>query len=115
MQKAMIKSFFIVKKKPSLTQDEFLRYWKEEHGPLAAKLIPGLRKYVQCHPVKAAGLEFKIDGIGEIWWDNFDSLQNYFTWRQSEEAKMLIEDEKRFIDMSETVRFFAEEHVIVKH
>ncbi len=110
----MIKSFAILKKKAGLTQKEFCRYWREEHGPLAAKVIPGLRKYVQCHPVKLPGFEFAMDGIVELWWDDVKSLQNYFIWRQSEEASVLIEDEKKFIDTSQMVRFFAEEHIIVE-
>jgi uncharacterized protein (TIGR02118 family) len=110
----MIKSFAMLKKKASFTQEEFLRYWKEKHGPLAAKVIPGLRKYVQHHPIKIAGVEFKIDGIAEIWWDDLQSLENYFAWRRSAEAKVLIADEEKFIDASQTIRFFAEEHVIVE-
>ena len=110
----MIKSFSILKKKANLTQEEFLRYWKEKHGPLAAKVIPGLRKYVQNHAITVPGVELNIDGIVEIWWDNLGSLQNYLAWRQSEEAKVLIEDEKRFLDTNSVVRFFAEEQVIVK-
>ena len=111
----MIKSFTILKKKTGLTQQDFCRYWKEEHGPLAARVVPGLRKYVQCHPVGLHGIEFAMDGIVEIWWDNLKSLQNYFIWRQSEEARVLIEDEEKFIDTSQMIRFFAEEQVIVEH
>jgi uncharacterized protein (TIGR02118 family) len=104
----------MIKKKASFTQEEFLRYWKEKHGPLAAKVIPGLRKYVQHHPVRIPGVEFKIDGIAEIWWDNLQSLENYLAWRQSAEAKVLIADEGKFIDTSQTLRLFAEEQVIVE-
>jgi uncharacterized protein (TIGR02118 family) len=110
----MVKSFGIVRRKPSLTPGEYERYWKESHGPLAAKVIPGLRKYIQNHGIKMPGLEIDIDGISEIWWDNIEALQNYLTWRQTEDAKVLIEDEKKFIDTSRTQRFFAVEHVVVE-
>ena len=46
------------------------------------------------------GFECEIDGIAEIWWDSIEALQNYLAWRQTEEAKMLIEDENQFIDKS---------------
>jgi hypothetical protein len=88
----MVKSFTFIKKKAGLTQEEFLRYWKEKHGPLAARVVPGLRKYIQCHP---------------------ESHRSFLTWRQSEEAKILREDEEKFIDTSKWVRFVAEEHIIV--
>ena len=110
----MIKSFTIVKKKNDFSQDEFLRYWKEKHGPLVAKLIPGLRKYIQHHPVRVPGVEYEIIGIAEIWWDDIESIQKYLKWRQSEEGKALIEDEKKFGKPNQIVRIFTEEHVIVE-
>ena len=108
----MIKSLTFLKKKPGMTQEEFLRYWKETHGPLAAKVVPGLRKYVQSHPVP--GFESDIDGIVELWWDNPEAFRSFLSWRQTEEAKVLKEDEEKFVDTSQWVRFVAEEHLIVE-
>jgi uncharacterized protein (TIGR02118 family) len=110
----MIKSLTLLKKKAGLTREEFLRHWKEIHGPLAAKMIPERRKYMQCHPIGIPGVELEIDGIAEFWWDDLKSYQNYITWRKSKEAKVLVEDEKKFIDMSTMVRVFVEEKVIVE-
>ena len=107
----MIKSLTFLKRKPGITQEEFLRHWKEKHGPLAAKVVPGLRRYVQSHP--APGFESDIDGIVELWWDSPESFKYYLSWRQTEEAKVLKEDEERFVDTSQWIRFVAEEHVIV--
>jgi len=106
----MIKSSTFIKKKLGLTLEEFLRYWKEIHGPLAAKVVPGLRKYVQCHPLP--GFESEIDGIVELWWDNIEAFRYFLSWKETEEAKVLREDEKKFIDTSKWVRFVAEEHLI---
>jgi uncharacterized protein (TIGR02118 family) len=109
----MVKSCSLLRRKPGLTQEEFLRYWKEKHGPLAAKVVPGLRKYIQNHPVKIPGYECDIDGIAEIWWDNIEGLQNFLAWRQTPEAKVLMEDESKFIDKSRMERFLAVEYVVV--
>ena len=106
----MIKSSTFIKKKLGLTLEEFLRYWKEIHGPLAAKVVPGLRKYVQCHPLP--GFESEIDGIVELWLDNIEAFRYFLSWKETEEAKVLREDEKKFIDTSKWVRFVAEEHLI---
>jgi uncharacterized protein (TIGR02118 family) len=111
---AMIKSFAILKKKDSLSQDEFVRYWKEKHGPLVAKVIPGMKKYIQHHPVRVPGVEYEISGIAELWWDDVESIQKYLKWRQSEEAKVLIEDEKQFIKPGQILRIYTEEQVIVE-
>lgn len=37
----MIKRFVILRKKPSMSVEEFRQYWKNVHGPLISK-IPGL-------------------------------------------------------------------------
>jgi uncharacterized protein (TIGR02118 family) len=108
----MIKSLTFLKKKPGLTREEFLRYWKEKHGPLAAKVVPGLRRYVQCHPLP--GFESEIDGIVELWWDNIEAFRFFLSWKESEEAKVLREDEEKFVDTSQWVRFVAKEHLIVE-
>ena len=108
----MIKTFTFLKKKPGLTREEFLRYWKEQHGPLAEKLVPGLRKYVQCHP--APGFESDIDGIVELWWDSPESFRTFVSWKESDEAKELKKDEVRFLDTSQWNRFVAEEHLIME-
>ena len=108
----MIKSLTFIKKKPGLSKEEFLRYWKETHGPLAAKVVPGLKKYVQCHPVP--GFESDIDGIVELWWDSPEAFQAFLSWRQTDAAQVLKDDEEQFIDTSRWVRFVAQEHLIVE-
>ena len=110
----MIKTLTGIKIKPGIAEEEFLRYWEEEHGPLFAKIVPGVRKYVQCHPMKVEGIEHQFDGIAEVWWEDLDAYQHYLTnWRPSEEGKALREDEKKFIDTTQMVRFVAEEKVFV--
>ena len=108
----MIKSLTFLKKKPGLSKEEFLRYWKEKHGPLAARVVPGLRKYVQCHPVP--GFESDIDGIVELWWDSPEAFQAFLSWRQTDAAQVLKDDEEQFVDTSRWVRFVAEEHLIAE-
>jgi len=108
----MIKTLTFLKRKPGLSKEEFLTYWKEKHGPLAAKVVPGLKKYVQCHPVP--GFQSDIDGIVELWWDSLGAFQAFLSWRQSDEAKVLKEDEEQFVDTSRWERFVAQEHLIVE-
>ena len=43
-----VKNVEFVTRKPGLAVDEFQRYWREIHGPLAAQ-IPVIRRYVQSH------------------------------------------------------------------
>jgi len=108
----MIKVILLLKKKEGFSDEEFIRYWKEEHGPLALKLLPGARRYVQNHPVKMPGVEYEADGIAEIWFDDLDAFQRFMKWRETDEAKPLIEDEKRYLDRSKVRRFIVEEHIM---
>lgn len=106
----MIKSITLLKRKPGITQEEFDRYWKEKHGPLAAALLPGLRKYIQDHLIEMPGLKYEFDGIAEIYFDNVEALQKYLAWRQTKEGKALLDDEKKFF--SGMARYVVEEHVM---
>ena len=108
----MIKSINLLKKKPSLTDEEFYQYWKEKHGPLVVKVVPGLRKYVQNHTARLPSVKCDIDGIAEIWFDNLEACQGYLTWRQSDEARVLRDDADKFLDTSKSARYIMEEHVI---
>jgi EthD domain len=49
----MIKLVFVIRRREDLSPEEFHRYWREEHGPLAARLLDelGARRYVQTHTV----------------------------------------------------------------
>jgi len=95
-----------------LSGEQFLRHYKEIHGPLAARVVPGLKKYVQCHPIP--GFESEFDGITELWWDSPESFRAYLSWRQSDASQVLREDEAKFVDTSGLVRFVAQEHLIVE-
>lgn len=108
----MVKRIHLLKRKQGLTQEEFLRHWKEIHAHIAARLIPGLRKYVQNHPVGLAA-EGEIDGIAELWYDDLKSLQYSTTWHETDAAKELRDDEDRFFDRAMVISFIAEEHVII--
>jgi uncharacterized protein (TIGR02118 family) len=106
----MIKSIVVAHRKAGLTRDEFNKYWLEEHAPLAAKLMPGVRRYVQNHFIAIPGIEFEGDGIVETWYDDIES------WQKSMEAirasKELAEDGAKFCDLRHASMWLVEEHVI---
>ena len=71
----MTKVIYVLHRRPGMGRDEFRRYWREVHGPIAAK-IPGLRKYVQNHAVpNPASGDLPCDGIAELWFDSPQALQ----------------------------------------
>jgi uncharacterized protein (TIGR02118 family) len=48
----VLKVTFVVYEKAGLDRAQALRYWRDIHGPMDAK-IPGLQRYVQQHAVAA--------------------------------------------------------------
>lgn len=66
----MIKLIALVKKKSSMTMDEFRAYWVDVHAPLARK-IPGMRGYRINIADDAGGMApAPYDGSAEIWFDD---------------------------------------------
>jgi uncharacterized protein (TIGR02118 family) len=97
----MIKFFFILRRKPGLTSDEFRHYWKVVHGPIVAKL-PGLVRYFQHHVASVPRPEYAqddapIDGIVETWWESPEALQRVYT---TPELKAVVDDEPNFMGHS---------------
>jgi uncharacterized protein (TIGR02118 family) len=107
----MLKIVYCITKLSKLSNDEFHRYWRETHGPIAGR-IPGCRKYIQSHTVhrQLGGREPSFDGVAELWFDDWAALERALA---SSEARAAIEDERKFIDHSRTAFFIAEDHVVL--
>ncbi|WP_020109974.1 EthD domain-containing protein [Nocardia sp. 348MFTsu5.1] len=122
----MIKIVFCLRRKSGLSQEEFSRYWLEEHAPLVRRHAAalGIRRYVQCHTfddprlastLAARGCEGEpYDGVAELWWDSTDDLAAVRGSDAGRTAgKALLEDERTFIDLTRSRIFFTEEHTII--
>lgn len=108
----MIKSISLVHRRPELTIEEFNRHWKEQHGPLAAKMIPGLRRYVQNHLITVPGFEYEGDGIVEMWYDTVDDFRKSLEFVRSDAGRELAADGDRIAGMKPGFLWVVEEHVI---
>jgi uncharacterized protein (TIGR02118 family) len=106
----MLKLVYCISRRPDLTPEEFLRYWREVHGPIGAR-IPGLRRLVQSHMVHVPGEvnEPDFDGMAELWFDDGRAL---VTARQSPEWRASSDDEANFIDDRRVAYFVSEERDI---
>ena len=100
---------FLVKRHPSMTPDEFARYWTQEHTPLTAR-VPGVRAY-RCYP--AAGPQAGVppfDGVAVL---AFDDEPAYRAAIAGPDFAAAIGDAPNFQDTEATIAFFAAEHVVV--
>ena len=72
-----VKSIEFVTHRPDLAIDAFQRYWRETHGPIAAR-IPQIRRYVQSHVRPSAyggGRTPAYDGLAVTWFDDTAAMR----------------------------------------
>ena len=121
----MVKLVFCLRRLPQLSRADFQRYWREEHGPLVRRHAATLRirRYVQLHtqehPLNDAlrasrGGPEPYDGIAELWWESREDLRAATASPEGRRAGLeLLEDERRFIDLTQSPLWLAEEVPIV--
>jgi uncharacterized protein (TIGR02118 family) len=120
----MIKLVLVIRRREDVAPEEFHRFWRDEHWPLARPLLEplGLRRYVQTHTLDselnaqlaaARGTVEAFDGVAELWWDSLDDLLAVLGSEEGQRANAaLAEDEARFIDLERSSLFLTEEQVI---
>ena len=117
----MIRLVFLLRRKRSLTRESFQTYWRTHHAPLVESLSSelGLVRYLQTHTVddaksarKARGeMETTYDGVAELWWDDESKLEETLKTEAGLRAgKLLLDDEKKFIDLESSPLWFAYEY-----
>jgi uncharacterized protein (TIGR02118 family) len=121
----MVKLVFCVVRRADMSVDEFHRYWQEQHGPLVRSVASalGIRRYVQDHTLSGAvgdmltasrGAPGPFDGIAELWFDSDEALVAASSTPEGLAAgKILLEDERRFIDHDRSPLFLVSEVTIV--
>jgi len=102
-----------VTRKPGLGVDEFQRYWRTVHGPIAAT-IPTLARYVQSHTRRSAYEGGRrppaYDGVAITWFADTDAMR---ASAASAEYARTRADEPNFLDTDRLPVLIAREHVIV--
>jgi len=121
----MIKVVFCLRRHASLTAREFQTHWYEIHAPLVRKHREVLRiaRYVQLHtdhgPMSERlgafrGAPEPYDGIAEIWYRSLEELKALGNDPAARSAsRELKEDEERFIDLTRSPIWVAEEREII--
>ena len=107
-----IKRLSFIKRKLDWDRDEFFRYWKDVHGPMALAL-PGVQRYVQCHALASAyeNGEPQYDGVAELWFETLGDLN--FALASAEYKDHAQPDGTKFVDPDTALTLITEEYRIV--
>lgn len=121
----MIKLVFCLRRHPTLTREEFQRYWREQHAPLVRSHaeVLGIRRYEQLHAIDDAISALiagprrspePYDGVAELWFDSLDAIAASGATEAGRHAgAALLADERTFIDLERSPLFLTEEHTII--
>ncbi len=107
-----VKNIEFVNRPKGMDVEKFHDYWRDVHGPIAAK-IPVLRRYVQSHARMGAyrdGREPIYDGCAITW---FDSTADMRLSATTPEYAATRADEPNFLPAGHLPIIIAKEHVIV--
>jgi len=97
--------------RPDLERAQSLRYWREEHAPLAAS-PPGLFRYVQSTVLERCGTAElpQFDGVAQLFFDNDDALGSIVASPLFRDV--IKPDERNFIDIATAMVLAVQEHRI---
>jgi len=104
-----VKLIALLKARPGMTREEFVRRWIDAHAPLTLRFpnLKGYRINVPLDEYQEIAGELPFDGTAELWWDSLEEMQADFASREAEAA---VADAKTFT--SELTHIYMREHVL---
>ena len=113
---------FCLRRRSDIARQEFLDHWSQRHAPLVRQCATALhiRRYDQSVPVESRaatvlaevrGAPEPFDGVATLWFDSVADMQAAGATPEGRSAaKVLLEDERRFIDLVHSPIWLAEPH-----
>jgi uncharacterized protein (TIGR02118 family) len=106
----MIKVLAVLYKRPDMSREEFVRYWREVHAPLAEGM-EGVRRYVINPTLEAFAMgEPSFGGLAELWFDDAAAARAAFA---SPVGIATTQDVAKFCQAARTQIVIAQEIPIV--
>jgi uncharacterized protein (TIGR02118 family) len=105
---------FVLYRLPEMSREEFQQYWSVNHAPLVTSVadVLGITGYQQVHTLREDTTRPApaFDGVAELWFDPSRSTASREEQRAA--GALLLEDERRFIDLAASPIWLAEERVM---
>jgi uncharacterized protein (TIGR02118 family) len=114
----MIKVSIFLTRRPDLTHEQFIQYWKDKHASMLTSLdsfTSSVQRYIQQHALDNVPGGFPIppyDGVAEVWFDDMPSAMATFS--HQDYASIVAKDEENFLDRTKTVICLSSELRIVE-
>jgi len=106
----MIKVVAVLYKRSDMSREEFVRYWREVHAPLAERM-EGVRRYVINPTLEAFAMgEPSFDGVAELWFEDAAAARAAFA---SPVGIATTQDVAKFARAEKTQIVIAEEIAVV--
>jgi hypothetical protein len=110
-----VKLIALLRKKRSLTREEFRNHYELSHAPLAIQLAPFMAKYTRDFviedPRATTTLEASpsaYDVVTQIWFNTEKDFENFnAAMARPESRHLLVADEERFLDRDATQIFLV--------
>ena len=118
----MIKVVALLKKKPGMSREAFIKRFEEGHVPLIKEIIPFYNKYRRSyiidderfkssHVTNAAPIDRDIDVFTEMWFDTRENYEKMLTALADPViGGRITEDEGDFLDRDTMIVYMLEEH-----
>ena len=112
----MIKTVFLLKKRPGMSTEEFRAYYENTHARIGERVLPTaeryFRRFLNPFPPPAPGqaVENDVDVITEIWFKDratFDAAMAHL--QEPAIAALIAADEENLFDRSKIRAFTVEE------
>lgn len=113
----MLKQVVLLKRRPSMSREEFVDYYENKHSKLIAPIQPMLERYVrryvcpEVNPITGQAEELDFDVVSEFWWRSradFDAAMEKLA--TGDAHRLIWEDEERIFNSHNHRSFTVEEY-----
>lgn len=105
----MIHLIFLSVRRPDVEHQQYLRYWRDVHGPVVTGL-PGVRRYVQSTVRAVPGQAARYDTVDEIWVDDPAALDVLLS--SADYARSALAGAGNLVDPRRCERLQTTDHVV---